>query len=108
MLVKGVEWKVPNFKLVPTIAESLDPNGAQSQIPPKVLLINDIRTHFKCTIQDIGTLDMDNSLAELCVDGTLKPEHKHLETKGLTHILHFSMKLQVKWLRYILSHVHNG
>ena len=50
MLVKGVEWKAPNFKLVPTIAESLDPHGAQSQIPPKVLLINDIRTHFKCTI----------------------------------------------------------
>ena len=39
MLVKGVEWKVLNFKLVPTIAESLDPNGAQSQTPPKVLLI---------------------------------------------------------------------
>ena len=56
MLVKGVEWKVPNFKLVPAIAESLDPNGAQSQIPPKVLFINDIRTHFKCSVQDIRTL----------------------------------------------------
>ena len=30
MLVKGVEWEVPNFKLVPTIAESLDPHEAQS------------------------------------------------------------------------------
>ena len=28
MLVKGVEWKASNFKLVPAIAESLDPNGA--------------------------------------------------------------------------------
>ena len=51
MLVKGVEWKAPKFKLVPAIAESLDPHGAQSQIPPKVLLINDIHAHFKYTIQ---------------------------------------------------------
>ena len=58
MLVKGVEWKAPNFKLVPAIAEPLDSQGAQSQIPPKVLMINDIRTHFKCTIQEIGTLEM--------------------------------------------------
>ena len=63
MLVKGVEWKEPNFKLVPTIAELLDPYGAQSQIPPVALLINNIQTHFKCTIQEIGTLDMDNALA---------------------------------------------
>ncbi|GLJ39213.1 hypothetical protein SUGI_0799970 [Cryptomeria japonica] len=62
MLVKGVKWTVPNFKLVPAIAESLDPSGAQSRIPSKVLLINDIRTHFKCTIQELGTLEMDNAL----------------------------------------------
>ncbi|GLJ42996.1 hypothetical protein SUGI_0892420 [Cryptomeria japonica] len=36
MLVKGVEWTEPNFKLVPAIAESLDPSGAQSRIPSKV------------------------------------------------------------------------
>ena len=56
MLVKGVEWKALNFKLVPTITESLDPNRAQLHIPQKVLLINDIRTHFKCVVQEIGTL----------------------------------------------------
>ena len=88
MLVQGVEWKAPNFKLVPEIVKTLDPNGAQSQIPPKVLLINDIRTHFKCAIQEIGTLEMDNALGELCVNGVLKPKHKHLEDKGLTYIPH--------------------
>lgn len=99
MLVKGVEWKAPSFKLIPGIAKSLDSHGVQSQIPPKVLLINDIRTHFKCTVQEIGTLDMDNALDELCVDGTLKPEFKHLETKGLTHILHFPRNFKLKWIR---------
>lgn len=103
VLVKGVEWKAPNFKIVPTIAESLDHHGAQSKIPQKVLLINDIRTHFKCTIQEIGTLEMDNALAEMCVDGALKLEDKHLEIKGLTHILHLPRNFQVKWIRYILS-----
>ena len=31
---------------------------------------------------------MDNALGELCVNSVLKPEHKHLEDKGLTHIRH--------------------
>ena len=51
---------------------------------------------------------MDNFLAEMCVDGVLKPEHKHLEMKGLTHIPHFPWNFQVKWIRYILSKFHNG
>ena len=42
MLVKGVAWRAPNFKLVHVVTKSLDPHGAQSKIPPKVLLINDI------------------------------------------------------------------
>lgn len=51
---------------------------------------------------------MDNALAEICINGTLKPEFKHLEMKGLTDIPHFLRSFQVKWIRYILSRVHNG
>ena len=50
MLVKEMEWKAQNFKLVATIAKSLNPYGVQSQIPPKVLLINNIHTHSKCVV----------------------------------------------------------
>ena len=39
MLVKGVEWKAPNFKIVLAVAETLDPTGTQSQTPTKVILI---------------------------------------------------------------------
>lgn len=92
MLVWGIEWKALNFKLVAVIVESLNPNGAQSQIPPKVLLINDIWTHFKCIVQEIRTLEMDSALGELYVDGILKPKNKHLEEKGLTHIPHLPWK----------------
>ena len=59
MLVYGVEWKALEFKLTPTVPKTLDPSGAQSQIPPKVLLINDIHSHFKCVRKEIGTLEMD-------------------------------------------------
>ena len=44
----------------------------------------------------------------MSVNGTLKPEHRHLEKKGLTHIPHMPRNFQVKWVRYVLSRVHNG
>ena len=75
MLVRGVDWKAPNFKLSLTIAKELDPTRAQSQIPPKVLLINDIFLHFHCSIRDIGTLEIDEALEKLCVNGALKLKH---------------------------------
>ena len=88
MLVCRVEWKAPDFKLEHAVAKTLDPSGAQSQIPPKVLLVNEIHAHFKCAIQEIGTFEMDDALGQLCVNGVLNLEHKKLETKGLTHIPH--------------------
>ena len=88
MLVQGVVWKAPNFKLSPAIAKTLDPARAQSQIPSKVLLVNDIHLHFLCSIQDIGTLEMDETLEKLRANGVLKSEHQHLEVNGLTHIQH--------------------
>ena len=86
ILVGGMEWKAIDFKLFPTIAKSLEPTRAQSRIPFKVLLMNDIRSNFQCTIQEIGTLEMDEKLNALSVNKVLKPKHKHLEDKGLTHI----------------------
>ena len=108
MLVHGVEWKAPYFKLVLAIAEALEPSGAQSKIPPKVLLINDIHSHFKGTIQELKTLEIDVAWDELCVNGVLRLKHKHLEDKGLTHIIDLPQSFQIKWIRYILSHVHEG
>ena len=96
MLVKGVEWKAPKFKLVPAVVKLLNLHGAQSQFPPKILLIKNIYTHFKCVVKEIGTLEMGSALGEMCVDGSLKLEHKCLEVKGLTHIPHLLRNFQVK------------
>ena len=109
MLVCGVDCKAipsPAFKLSQVVAETLDPARAQSHIPPKVLLVYEIKSFYHYSIQEMGTLEMKEAFNELCVDGVLKPEHKHLETKGLTHILHMLRDFQVKWIRFILSHVH--
>ena len=97
-----------DFKITLVVAETLDPSKAQSQIPPKVLLINDIHTHFNYAIQEIGTLEIDDALGHLCANETLKPKHQHLEAKGLTHIPHMTQEFQIKWIRFILSQVHNG
>lgn len=102
MLVLGVEWKEPNFKLTPVIIETLDPSGAQSQISPKVLLVNNICTYFKCVIQEICALEMNDALDQLSINGVLKPKHQHLESKGLTHIPHMPHEFQFKWITFIL------
>ena len=55
-----------------------------------------------------GTLEIDVAQNELCVNSVIKLEHKHLEDKGLTHITHLPQSFQIKWIRYILSWVHEG
>ena len=50
MFIGGVEWKASDFKMSPVVVETLDPVEAQSQIPSKVLLINDTFLHFNCAI----------------------------------------------------------
>lgn len=50
---------------------------------------------------------MNEPYNELCMDGILKLEQKHLETNGLTYILHMLKDFQVKWIIFILLHVHN-
>ena len=102
-MVHGVVCKSPMFKLSPTIAKILDPARVQSQILHKVLLVHDIHSFYHCSIQDLRTLEMNELFDKLCVDGILKPKHKHLEDKGLTHIPHLPRNFQVKWIRYILS-----
>ena len=103
MLVRGMEWKAPDFKLCPAITKSIDLAGAQSRIISKVLLINNIHSHFHCTTQEIGKLEMDETLNALTMNWVLKPKHKHLGDKGLTHITHMPHKFSMTWIRVILS-----
>lgn len=106
MLVRNIVYPDPKFKLCPVIVGELDLVGAHSQIPPKVLLIHDVRSFYHFSIQELGTLEPNQVYEALCVDKNLKTKHTHLEVKGLTHILHMPKNFQIKWIRLILSHVH--
>ena len=61
MLVKNVACNGPKFKLHPTIAKQKDPMGSYLAIPPKELLINDIRSFYHCTIQELGMFEMNEA-----------------------------------------------
>ena len=50
ILLRNVVPTNPKFKLNPMIAEELDPVGVYSQIPPKLLLIHDIRSFYHYSI----------------------------------------------------------
>ena len=88
MFIRSAICDAPKFKLHPIIVEKMDPMGAHSQILEKVLLINDIHTFYHCSIQEIGTLEINQAYDVMCVDGILQSKHKYLEVKGLTHVLY--------------------
>lgn len=69
--------------------------------------MHDIDSFYHYSIQELGTLEMNEAYNELCLDGVMKPKHKHLEMKDLMHILHMLRDFQVKWIRFILSRVHD-
>ena len=49
---------------------------------------------------------MDETLNAMSVDEALKPEHKHLDDKGLIHLSYMPRRLSIKWIRFICSQVH--
>ena len=95
--------EAPKFKLHPTIAEKEDPMGVHLMIPSKVLLIYDFSTFYNYPIQDLKTFKMNEAYDALYDSANLKPQHQHLETKGLTHMRHMPSNFEMKWIRFILS-----
>ena len=45
---------------------------------------------------------------KLCENGVLKEEFQIVERKGLTHALDFPTIFKVKWIRIVLSRIHDG
>lgn len=107
MLIKNASYIPPKFKLYPVIAEEKDSQGALSTISPKVLLIHDVRSFYHYSIQELGNFELDQAYNALCENEVLKLEQKHLEVKSLTHIIHMPRKFWIKWIRFVLSQVHD-
>lgn len=71
MLIRGAKCELLAFKISSAIAKSLDPASAQSQIPPKVLLVHYICSYYKCSIQELGTHEMHETLNKLSMNDAL-------------------------------------
>ena len=52
------EVKQPDFRAIPKVAYKDDPTGALSIIPPKVVMIQDIRKCYNCKVGSTGDLEL--------------------------------------------------
>ena len=103
-LIKNNTCVEPKYKICLKIASQPDESGAFSKIPPRVLLIEDVRSYIHYKITEIGDLEMDEAYKKLCeAEGNLKDEHKHLQVKGITNALYFLRDFKTDWIRLVLS-----
>ena len=102
------EVKQPNFWPIPEVAYKNDPAGAISTIPPKVVMVQDVRRCYNYKIGAIGDMKIRDAYDRLCENGVLKDEYKIVETKGLTHALEFPTVFKTEWIRLVLSRIHDG
>ena len=101
------EVKQPSFCPILEVAYKNDLVGALSIIPPKVVMVQNIRGYnFK--IGAIGDMEMREAYEKLCENGVLKEEYQIIERKGLTRALKFPIVFKTKWIRLVLSIIHDG
>ena len=74
-----------------------------SLIPPELLMIHDLRSHYMCKIREIEDFKIRVSYEKLCKNKGLKVEHKQVDQKGLRHALKFPKVFKVEWIKIILS-----
>ena len=85
-----------------------DPASALSMIPPKVVMLQDVRKCYNCKVGSIGDLELQETYDRLCINGKLKDEYQIVECKGLTHALDMPTVFKIQWIKIILSHIHDG
>ena len=81
------EVKKLNFKAIPDIAYKQDSSGALSMIPPKVIMVQDVRKCYHYKVGGIGDMEIRKAYDKLCENCVLKKEFKIIERKGFTHAL---------------------
>jgi hypothetical protein len=67
-------------------------------IPPKVLMIEDVRCCYTCKFGSIGDMEIREFYNQLCDNGVLREDNKIVERKGLTHALDFPNVFKTKWI----------
>ena len=67
------------FHAIPEIAYKGEPSGPLSSIPPKVLVVHNVRCCYMCRIGELGDLEIKESFGKLCDSGILKEEFEIIE-----------------------------
>lgn len=84
------------LKAIPEVAYKDDPISALSMIPPKVVMVQDVRKCYNCKVGIVGDLELREAYNNLCENGVLKDEFFIVERKGLTHALEFPTIFKTK------------
>ena len=103
LLVRSDACAPPNFQAVVESTILGDLNRALSSIPPKVLMIHDVRSCYMVKIGEVGDSELRESYNKLCKNVVLKYKFKHLADKGLTHALDFLQDFKFEWIKVVLS-----
>lgn len=103
VVVEKIDLVNMMYKLPPSKDAKIDKMGALSLIPPRVILIKDICAFIFCKIKEIYQFEIATFYQNICVNGKLKDEHIHLETKGLVHDMHVPSVFKTQWMRIVLS-----
>ena len=84
-----------------------DPSGALFMILPQVLMMQDISNCYTCKVRSIGDMKIREEYERLCENGALKEEYNIAEKKGLTCTLNFPNVFKTKWIKIVLSRIHD-
>ena len=68
------EVKQPDFRPIPQVAYKNDPTSALYIIPPKVIMLQDVKKFYNCKIRAIGDMEIQQAYDKLCEYGVLKEE----------------------------------
>ena len=71
-------------------------------------MVQDVRICYNCKIGAIGDMKIREAYNNLCENEVLKEENQIVERKGLTHALDFPTVFKTKWIRIVLSRIHDG
>ena len=77
-------------------------------IPPKVLMIQDVRCCYTGNIGEVGHMEIIYAYNELCDNGVLREEYKIVEQKGLNCALYFPQVFKIKWIIIVLICIHDN
>lgn len=106
-IVENVKCPRPMFKIIPEVAKQDDSIWAFSKIPKGVVFAEDPMIYIHYNIEELGYEELLKMFRMVICDenGTIKPEHKIVETLGFVEILNILEFLE-EVVSIILSRAH--